>query len=108
MIKFRLICKDCEITFDSWFSSSNEYEKLKKKNFLICYICSSLNIEKAIMSPSIFVPNDDYKIEKQIQKQKETKKIISKYQDYIKKNFYYVGENFAYEARSAHYQKKKV
>ena len=34
MIKYRLICKDCNITFDSWFSSSNEYERLKKKNFL--------------------------------------------------------------------------
>ena len=34
MIKYRLICKDCDITFDSWFSSSKEYERLKKKNFL--------------------------------------------------------------------------
>ena len=34
MIKYKLICKDCETTFDSWFSSSKEYEKLKKKKFL--------------------------------------------------------------------------
>ena len=34
MIKYKLICKNCELSFDSWFSSSSEYEKLKKKDFL--------------------------------------------------------------------------
>ena len=33
MIKYKLICKDCELSFDSWFASSTEYEKLKKKKF---------------------------------------------------------------------------
>ena len=108
MIKFRLICKDCEITFDSWFSTSKEYERLKKKNLLNCHICNSLNIRKTLMSPSVFVPKDNSKNDKQIQKYKETKKIILKYQDFIKKNFDYVGENFTYEARSAHYKNKKV
>ena len=31
MIKYKLICKDCNFLFDSWFASSKEYEKLKKK-----------------------------------------------------------------------------
>ena len=34
-------------------------------------------------------------------------KTISQYQEFIKKNFNYVGENFAYEARSIHYKNKK-
>ena len=33
MIKYKLICKECDLFFDSWFSSSQEYEKLKEKNF---------------------------------------------------------------------------
>ena len=33
---------------------------------------------------------------------------MSKYQEFIKKNFDYVGENFAYEARSIHYKNKKA
>ena len=107
MIKYKLICTDCEVTFDSWFSTSKEYERLKKKNLLNCHICNSLNIRKTLMSPSVFVPKDNSKNDKQIQKYKETKKIILKYQDFIKKNFDYVGENFTYEARSAHYKNKK-
>ena len=54
MIKYKLQCRDCETTFDSWFSSSLEYEKLKKKYFLNCHFCNSLNVEKTLMSPSVF------------------------------------------------------
>jgi len=107
MIKYRLICKDCENTFDSWFSSSKEYERLKKKNFLNCHICNSLSIEKTLMSPSVFTLKNDSKSNKKIQKYKKTKEIILKYQKFIKRNFDYVGENFAYEARSVHYKNKK-
>jgi hypothetical protein len=108
MIKYRLFCKDCETIFDSWFSASKEYERLKKKKFLNCHICNSLNIEKTLMSPSVSVSNKNSKPDKQTQKYKETMKIISKYQEFIKKNFDYVGENFTYEARSAHYKSKKA
>ena len=108
MIKYRLICKDCEFTFDSWFSSSKEYERLKKKNFINCHICNSLSVEKTLMSPSVFMTKNDYKTDNQIQKYKKTKKIMLKYQEFIEKNFDYVGKNFAYEARSLHYKNKKT
>ena len=108
MIKYRLICKDCETTFDSWFSSSKEYERLKKKNFVNCHICNSLSVEKTLMSPSVFMSKNGSKTDSQIQKYKKTKKIILEYQQFVKKNFNYVGENFAYEARSLHYKNKKA
>ena len=108
MIKYRLICKDCETTFDSWFSSSKEYERLKKKDFVNCHICNSVSVEKTLMSPTVFMSKNVSKIDSQIQKYKKTKKVILKYQQFIKKNFDYVGENFAYEARSLHYKNKKA
>ena len=108
MIKYRLICKGCEATFDSWFSSSAEYERLKKKEFISCHICNSLSVEKTLMSPNVFMPRNKPKIDKQIQKYKKIKKSIFKYQEFIKKNFDYVGKNFAHEARSAKYRNKKV
>jgi hypothetical protein len=108
MIKYKLICNDCKIIFDSWFSSSKEYEKVKKKNFLNCHICNSLNVEKTLMSPNVLMPKNDLNTNKEIKKFKDTKELISKYQKFIKKNFDYVGENFAYEARSIHYKSKKT
>ena len=107
MIKYRLICKDCENTFDSWFSSSKEYERLKKLSFLNCHICNSLNIEKTLMSPSVLLTKNDSKTNNDIQRYKKTKEVILEHQKFVKKNFDYVGENFAYEARSIHYQNKK-
>jgi len=108
MIIFKLICKDCEATFDSWFSSSKEYEKLKKKKFLNCHFCNSLNVGKGLMSPNVSTSKNILTdIDSSSEKYKEIKKTIYKYQEFIKKNFEYVGENFAYEARSLHYKDKK-
>ena len=53
MIKYNLSCKDCELTFDSWFASSKEYEKLKRRGFLNCHNCNSKNIDKSLMAPKI-------------------------------------------------------
>ena len=108
MILYKLICKDCEVSFDSWFSSSGEYEKLKKQKFLNCHACDSLNVQKTLMSPSIFRSKNNTKIDNQELKAREIKKITSEYKNFIKKNFDYVGENFSYEARSKHYENKKT
>ena len=53
MIKYKLICKKCKNSFDSWFASSKEYEKLIKKKLLSCHICESKNVEKTLMAPKL-------------------------------------------------------
>jgi len=53
MIKYNLICNHCSLTFDSWFASSTEYEKLRKKKFLSCHSCNSTDIKKSLMAPSL-------------------------------------------------------
>ena len=87
MIKYRLICKDCKTTFDSWFASSKEYERLKKKNFVNCHTCNSLSVEKTLMSPSVFMSKNDSKTDIQIQKYKKTKKIKVRKQEVNEKKF---------------------
>ena len=107
MIKYKLACGDCEIKFDSWFASSKEYERLKKRNFLVCHNCNSQKVEKTLMSPQLIntkkisVENID------ISNYDSTTKTMKRYQKFIKENFKYVGKNFTYEARSIHYDKKK-
>ena len=107
MIKYRLICKDCRSKFDSWFASSKEFERLKKKNFLNCHLCNSKKIEKTLMAPQLISNANEENFEKKDIKVKEINKKIKEYQKFIKKNFEYVGKNFAYEARSIHYSNKK-
>ena len=108
MIKYKLKCNDCKLTFDSWFSSSKEFDKLKKINLLSCSKCNSINVEKSLMSPQVISKNKDkFHVIKDEKKIKLLKNKMREYQKFIKNNFDYVGNNFAYEARSIHYNKKK-
>ena len=106
MIKYKLACKNCETTFDSWFASSNEFEKLKKKRLLVCHICNSKTVDKTLMAPSLRNNKKDKQNDLQLEKYENVKKTIKSYQKFIKENFKFVGENFAYEARSIHYDQK--
>ena len=106
MIKYKLNCKNCNNTFDSWFASSKEFEKLKKMRLISCDVCHSLKIDKSIMSPRIST-SINYKTKENSKKFREVKSKIKDFQNYIKRNFEYVGENFTYEARSIHYGNKK-
>ena len=108
MIKYNLLCKKCELSFDSWFASSKEFEKLKKKKLINCHSCGSIKVEKNLMAPKLISKNFSDKDEKKdLIKYQKIKKTINEYQKFIKNNFDYVGDNFAYEARSIHYNGKK-
>ena len=107
MIKYSLNRKKCNLTFESWFASSREYEKLKKKKFLNCHKCNSIEVEKSLMAPSLISKKSNSTNYKDQKKYDKIKKTIIEYQQFIKNNFEYVGNNFAYEARSIHYDNKK-
>ena len=107
MIKYKLKCKKCSLLFDSWFASSVEYEKLKKKKFLNCHRCGSMKIEKTLMAPKLLNKSWKKNILTKGHKYSKINEKIKEYQKFIKKNFEYVGENFAHEARSIHYRNKK-
>ncbi len=52
MIKYNLKCHN-DHEFESWFSNSEEFDKLNKKQLLECIYCSSKKINKSIMSPMV-------------------------------------------------------
>ena len=87
MIKYKLNCKNCNLNFDSWFASSSEYEKLKKKKLLICIKCDSQKVEKTIMAPQLI--NSKSKVDKKIDLEKfnKVKKTITSYQKFIKEKY---------------------
>ena len=67
MIKYNLFC-NCSKTFESWFSSSAEYEVLKRKKLINCIYCGSTSVQKTVMSPNLTSKSNkdskNYKIEK--------------------------------------------
>ena len=104
MIKYTLTCKECDNVFSSWFLSSIDFDKLKKKNLISCLECNSNKIEKSIMSPNI---SSFEKLKKKSNLNNDIRKEMLKYQKFIKENCIDVGENFAYEARKVYYDDKK-
>ncbi len=107
MIKYNLKCHN-DHEFESWFSNSEEFDKLNKKQLLECIYCSSKKINKSIMSPMVKnsnrkknkhfeLINDDFKNEK---------KMLIQLRKFIEKNFVYVGKDFSKKVRDVYYDKK--
>jgi len=104
MIKYKLLC-NCGKDFESWFSSSNEYEILLKKKLINCIYCNSFKVKKTLMAPNI---NKSLNLNtKQNSNDRNIKSKLLKFKKYVEKNFKYVGEKFTQEARNIHYDKKK-
>ena len=102
MIKYTLQCNNLH-QFESWFRTSDDYEKLNNEKMLSCEICGSKSISKSLMSPSVS--------SKEKKRTKETldtvplkeQKLIKQLKKEVEKNCEYVGDNFEKEARAIHY-----
>jgi|TARA_B100001059_G_C17763169_1_gene544062 hypothetical protein len=106
MIKYNLKCKN-DHEFESWFSNSEEFDKLNKKNLLECIYCSSKNITKSIMAPMISNLNTkEDKTNISSTELKNEKKNLLQLRKYIENNFDYVGKDFSKKVREVYYDKK--
>ena len=53
MIRYALICADCDHEFEAWFASSSAYDALAEQNQVTCADCGSARVSKQIMAPSV-------------------------------------------------------
>ena len=106
MIKYNLKC-DNNHEFESWFSDSNEFNKLNKKKLLECIYCSSNKIQKSIMSPMVSGTKlKEDKINLLDQKLLNEKNQLKKLRKHIEKNFEFVGDKFSEKVRDVYYDKE--
>ena len=106
MIKYILKCnKNHE--FESWFSNSKEFEKLKIKKLIECIYCTSKKVEKSIMSPRISMSLNNRK--EMVDKKEiiKVKKDMLKIRKFIEKNFEYVGDKLAEKVKDIYYNNEK-
>ena len=104
MIKYLLKCnKNHE--FESWFSNSIEYEKLKNKKMIECIFCNSKKIEKSIMSPQVIKKQKNKN--NNLNEVNKIKKDLLKIRNFVEQNFEFVGKNLSKEVRSIYYDEKK-
>ena len=106
MIKYNLKCQNGH-EFESWFSNSEEFEKLNNKKLLECIYCSSKKIKKSIMAPMISggkLKEDNINLLNQ--KLTSKKNELLQIRKYIEKNFEFVGDKFSQKVREVYYSKE--
>jgi hypothetical protein len=115
MIKYQLICNN-EHRFDGWFPNITEFERQQEKKLLICPLCDSNQVDRAIMSPRIGKTKTKTKTKSKSQLDKEefyrgqftddtmipasrAKDILRKIRKQIVTDFDNVGDRFVKEYR---------
>lgn len=104
MIRYNLKCAK-EHEFDSWFSSSEDFDKLKKSGMIACSICGDTDVQKAIMAPRIANKEEDNK--SLLKPSSPAEVVLKELRKELEKSADNVGKNFATEARKIHYGETK-
>jgi hypothetical protein len=120
MIRYSLHCER-DHAFESWFQDSSAYDAQVKRKLVSCPVCSSVQIEKAIMAPRIVGKKGRDRVEPvpavlapveapatastplMMAQERELRAKLKELRDHIVKNADNVGEQFPNEARKMHY-----
>ena len=100
MIRYALICGDCEHDFEAWFASSAAFDTQSAKRLVTCPDCGGGHVTKQIMAPSVKSPK---KTAARSDAERLVAEFADKARDHVAKNFDYVGDDFADEARAMYY-----
>ncbi len=116
MIVFDLKCPG-EHVFEGWFADSATFKQQVEAGEVMCPVCRSAEITKALMAPNVAtrssaskgeetapVPaTDTVTLAKQKEEAGKVMAVMRAVKDHVEKNFDNVGPKFADEARKIHY-----
>ncbi len=99
MIKYKLACRIGH-EFEGWFQSGGAYDTQAAKGQILCPVCGSVEVEKAIMAPSIAArevagSGGPYNHARALE-------LMRKLRADVEQKAEYVGPRFAEEARKIH------
>ena len=97
MIKYALKCAQGH-EFESWFQSSDAFDKLSDGGLLSCAVCGGDDVSKAIMAPRVR-SEDERPLSAPAS---PAEQYLSELRAKIEENSDNVGRNFAKEARKIH------
>ena len=124
MIRYALHCEQGH-DFESWFASSEAYDKQVKRKLVTCPACGSPKVEKAIMAPRLArtdkgrsntaeaveapampapaSPDPKAPVAMISPQEREFRQKLKELRDHLTKNAEHVGPRFPEEARKMHY-----
>ncbi|WP_421725400.1 DUF1178 family protein [Bauldia sp.] len=116
MIRYALRCAK-EHEFEAWFRSSSDYDRSAEAGEVLCPVCGSSKVEKALMAPALgsgraVAPRapdaqpepDKVKLATADPREKALREAFRELRKKVTEHADYVGEKFADEARKIHYE----
>ena len=100
MIVYNLRCAGGH-EFEGWFKDSAAFDAQATSSKLVCPVCDSRKVEKAIMAPAVAgTRKNDVTAPEEMRKMRQ---FMTGLRKYVQDNAEYVGPRFAEEARKIHY-----
>lgn len=97
MIKYQLVCASGH-EFEGWFQSSTAYDDQVANGHVVCPVCGSLDVSKAVMAPNIASRSIA---------QRQAVASMRKLRAEVESSAEYVGPRFAEEARKIHLEESE-
>jgi hypothetical protein len=100
LIVYALQCSEGH-GFEGWFRDSAAFDEQETCGKLVCPICDSHSIKKAMMAPALKgAPAERNSVPEEIRKMR---RFMTGLRKYVEQNADYVGPKFPEEARKIHY-----
>ena len=102
MIKYALTC-DQGHPFEGWFSVSADFDDQRARNMIACPMCGSHEVAKQIMAPAVAgTKAQTAGLDASPKARAMMMEAMGRVRDHVEKNFDYMGDSFASEARAIH------
>ena len=101
MIRYALAC-DHAHPFEAWFGSSSDYDDQAARGLVECPFCGSRAISKQIMAPAVAGTKTRDSGPDLAKMQSMMMQAAREVRSHVERNFDYVGDTFAREARDIH------
>ncbi|HTQ13951.1 MAG TPA: DUF1178 family protein [Rhizomicrobium sp.] len=102
MIVYNLRCKNSH-EFEGWFRDSAAFDAQAAAKKLVCPVCETRNVGKAIMAPALSGEVGKQKSAPTPGEMRQMRQFVSGLRKHIVENADYVGKDFPEEARKIHY-----
>ncbi|MFN3932379.1 MAG: DUF1178 family protein [Brevundimonas sp.] len=101
MIRYALQCDDGH-GFEAWFGASADYDDQAARGLVECPVCGSHAVSKQIMAPAVAGTRKADAAPDLARMQTMVMQAAREVRSHVERNFDYVGDAFAREARDIH------
>ncbi len=102
MIVYNLNCAKGH-EFEGWFASSSAFDEQAKDGKLVCPVCNTRKVSKAMMAPALSSAVGKHKSAPAPEELRKMRQFMTGLRKYVEENAENVGKQFPEEARKIHY-----